>query len=378
MNEGTRIYVATRKGLFTVDRAARGWTVTRGDFLGINVTLVLQDPRNGAVYAAVRHEHFGSKVHRSAGDGAPWEERGAPVYPEKPAGLVEKDGMGIEVAWSLKQIWALAPGHPDRPDDLWCGTIPGGLFRSSDSAKSWSMVRSLWDHPARKEWFGGGADYPGIHSVLVDPRDPKRVALGVSCGGVWLTLDDGTTWNCRADGMRAEYMPPERQRDPNIQDPHLVVQCPARPEVYWAQHHNGIFRSGDDLVSWREIEGVKPSTFGFAVAVHPKDPDTAWFVPAAKDENRIPVDGRVVVTRTRDGGKKFEILDRGLPGEHAYDLVYRHALDVDEAGNRLSFGSTTGSLWVSENQGDAWTCVTNHLPPIHCVRFAKGRAARNS
>lgn len=141
--------------------------------------------------------------------------------------------------------------------------------------------------------------------------------------------------------------------------------------MYWAQHHNCVFRSTDGAASWREITDILPSTFGFAVAVHPGDPDTAWLVPGVSDEHRIPPDGHVVVNRTRDGGTSFETLRRGLPQEHAYDLTYRHALDVDETGDRLAFGTTTGTLWVSEDQGDAWQTASSHLPPVYCVRFAR-------
>jgi hypothetical protein len=171
--------------------------------------------------------------------------------------------------------------------------------------------------------------------------------------------------------MRAGYMPPDRQGDPLAQDPHRIVRCPAAPDHLWSQHHSGIFRSTDDAASWREIEpGAAPSTFGFAVAVHPTDPDTAWFVPGQSDEKRIPVGGRVCVTRTRDGGRTFDVLTAGLPQRHAYDLVYRHALDVDSLGEALAFGSTTGSLWLSADSGDSWRSVSAHLPPIYCVRFA--------
>ena len=151
----------------------------------------------------------------------------------------------------------------------------------------------------------------------------------------------------------------------------MVTQCPANPDVLWVQHHNGIFKSTDAAASWTEISGVAPSAFGFPVVVHPADADTAWFVPAAKDEKRYPVDGRVVVNRTRDGGKTFETLTRGLPQEHAYDLVFRHALDVDDSGDRLAFGSTTGSLWFSEDAGDSWVTASSNLPPIYAVRFEK-------
>jgi hypothetical protein len=170
--------------------------------------------------------------------------------------------------------------------------------------------------------------------------------------------------------MWAAYMPPEMRDYPNIQDPHRVVRCRAEPDCLWAQHHNGIFRSTDGAASWHEIPGVQPSTFGFGVAVHPDDPDVAWFVPGTSDEKRIPPDGRVVVTRTRDGGRTFDILRSGLPQEHAYDLVYRHALDVDDRGETLAFGWTTGSLWISDDQGDSWQAVSEHLPPVYCVRCA--------
>jgi hypothetical protein len=136
------------------------------------------------------------------------------------------------------------------------------------------------------------------------------------------------------------------------------------------QHHCGIFISRDGSESWQEIKNVPPSSFGFGVAVHPRDPDTAWFVPGIKDEKRIPVDGKLVVTRTRDGGKSFDVLRQGLPQEHSYDLVFRHALAVDESGDRLAFGSTTGGVWVSEDQGNSWQNVSHTLPPVHAVRFA--------
>jgi photosystem II stability/assembly factor-like uncharacterized protein len=145
---------------------------------------------------------------------------------------------------------------------------------------------------------------------------------------------------------------------------------PAAPDYLWAQHHNGIFRSTDDSASWQEITAAAPSLFGFAVAVHPRDPDTAWFVPGHSDQKRIPVSGRVVVTRTRDGGRTFDVLTSGLPQRHAYDLVFRHCLDIDSTGDVLAFGSTTGSLWATDDAGDSWQTVTNHLPPVYCVRFA--------
>jgi hypothetical protein len=367
------LLVATRKGLFTLERdAAAGpaWKLARTAFLGDPVTMVLA-VEGGCFYAALDLGHFGVKLHRSADAGRSWQEIAAPQYPPKPEALEDRDPFsGYPVPWTLKRIWSLERADPARAEALWCGTLPGGLFRSDDGGDTWQLMRALWDHPKRREWAGGGADWAGIHSICVDPRDPASVVIGVSVGGVWVTSDAGASWAPSTAGMRAEYMPPERTEEPSAQDPHRIVRCASAPDTLWAQHHNGVFRSTDAGASWQELETLRPSAFGFAVAVHPHDPGTAWFVPATKDERRYPVDAQVVVARTRDGGASFEVLRTGLPQEHAYDLVYRHALDVDDSGATLAFGSTTGSLWISEDQGERWQQISAHLPPIYCVRFA--------
>jgi photosystem II stability/assembly factor-like uncharacterized protein len=367
-----RILAATRKGLFTIARGRAGWSVESVAFLGDSASMVLPDSRDGSVYVALGHGHFGVKLHRSPDGGRSWEETAAPAFPARAPGEEPWiDTMGRAIPDSVQLVWSLECAGPDRVGSLWCGTIPGGLFHSADAGRSWELVRGLWDHPKRKEWFGGGADWPGIHSICVDPADARRVAVGVSCGGVWITTDGGTTWDCRSEGMWAAYMPPDRRSDPFIQDPHRVVQCGSNTAAYWAQHHNGVFRSIDGAQSWQEV-AVTPSSFGFAVAVHPKDGDIAWLVPGTSDERRIPVDGRVVVSRTQDGGRTFETLRNGLPQAHAYDLTFRHGLDIDASGERLAFGTTTGSLWVTEDQGDSWQAVSQHLPPVYCVRFVEG------
>ena len=369
-----RLYLGTRKGLIQLGRKSSGWQIDKVDFLGDNVSMLLPDERQGQLYAALNLGHFGSKLRRSENGGESWDECAVPVYPEGAMigapPFPDADGQpDNSKPATLSEIWSLETGGPDQPGLLWCGTIPGGLFRSADSGKSWNLVTSLWDCPDRLHWFGGGKDEPGIHSLCVDPRDSQRVLLSVSCGGVWLTEDGGETWACKADGMRAEYMPPERANDPVIQDGHRMVQCRDNPDSLWVQHHNGIFRSIDCAESWQEIENVSPSGFGFGVAVHPHDAETAWFVPAVNDECRVPVDQKFVVTRTRDGGKSFDILQNGLPGENCFDIVFRHCLVVDETGDCLAMGTSTGELWTSENGGDNWNHTASHLPQIYCVRF---------
>jgi hypothetical protein len=362
--------IGTRKGLFTLEPGGGAPRLDGPHFAGSPVTNAVRDHRDGATYVSLDHGHFGVHLHRSDDGGASWVEIAAPAYPPKPDGASEINPMSQrELEWSTQLGWVIEPGHDDEPGVLWCGTIPGGLFRSDDRGDTWNLVEALWNMPARQKWFGGGYDDAGVHSISVDPRGPGRVVVGVSCGGAWRTDDGGASWAVAARGMRADFVPPDQAGDPDTQDPHRIVRCPAAPDVLWTQHHCGIFRSIDDGDSWVEIAEAGPSTFGFAVAVHPLDPDTAWFVPAISDEVRIPVDGRMVVTRTRDGGQSFDVLTRGLPQENAYDLVYRHAFDVDAAGEQLIMGSTTGNLWWSGDGGDSWSAVSSNLPPIASVRF---------
>lgn len=357
-----RLYVGTRKGLFVCVRKGRGeWKVERTSFLGDPVTYVLPDARDGALYAALNLGHFGVKLHRSEDGGESFQEVAAPAYPKAEEGAKDE-------APAVKLVWCVEASGDDRPGSLWAGTIPGGLFRSDDRGESWRLNDELWNEPRRGDWFGGGYDHPGIHSVAVHPTNSRRVTIGVSCGGVWITEDEGRSWRASTKGMFAEYMPPEKRDDPAIQDPHRLVQSPSDPKVFFVQHHNGVFRSADGGESWESIRS-RPSSFGFAAAIHPNDPKTSWLVPLVKDECRVPVDGKLVVARTRDGGETFEILREGLPQEHAYDVVYRHGLDVDRTGDRLAMGSTTGSLWLSEDQGDSFRTLASFLPPIYSVRF---------
>jgi hypothetical protein len=224
--------------------------------------------------------------------------------------------------------------------------------------------------PGREAWFGAGYDYAGIHSIIVDPRDSKHLVIAVSIGGVWITRDGGESWVIGGHGLRSDYVPPGQEQDPNLQDAHLIAACAADPDRIWCQHHCGIFVSDDGGMNWRESLGVQPSAFGFAVAAHPTDRDRAWFAPAQKDAARVPVDGKLVVTESRDGGVSFHIHRAGLPQVEAYDLIYRHGLVVDGTGNRLAMASTTGNLWISGDGGAGWSLLSGNLPPISCVAFA--------
>lgn len=363
------LHLATRKGLFTVRREGRAWQIGEPDFLGANVSMVLSDPREGALYAALETRRSGPKLYRRAAGFDGWEEVAVPAFAAGPDDAQDVDpATGRPVPRVVTRIWALEAGPRNRPGELWCGTIPGGLFQSHDGGRRWELVRPLWDHPGREQWMGGCGDAPGIHHISLDPRDGRRIVAGVSIGGLWFTDDRGASWTCRGKGMRATYVPPEHAHEPGVQNIHALARCAAHPDTLWVQHQCGIYRSTDGGATWSGLEAT-PSSFGFALAAHPRDPGTAWFVPVASDKLRVPVGGRLVVTRTRDGGQTFEELTAGLPPAHAYDVVYRHALAVDRTGARLAFGTTTGSLYVSTTGGDKWVAVSHHLPPIHAVRF---------
>lgn len=356
-----RLYVGTRKGLFELAPRNGAWDIADVRFLGEPVTAVLADGES--LLAALDLGHFGVHLWRRDAGGA-WAETGVPAFPPKP-----EDAADDPHPWSLGKVWVLEKGGVN--GRIWAGTMPGGLFRSDDGGASWSLIDSLWRMPERKQWFGvAGGEQPGISSVLVDPRNPTDIRVGVSTAGVWASTDEGRSWRIINQGMYNEYMPPERTGDPITQDIHRLARCAAHPEIMWCQHHNGVFHSENAGADWTEVTAIRPSKFGFAVAAHPKERDTAWFVPAIKDERRVPVDGKVVVARTRDGGNSFDVLTKGLPQRHAYDLVWRHALAVDATGERLAFGSTSGGVWISENGGDSWAALDARLPPVSVVRFA--------
>ena len=353
-----RAWVATRKGLFELRRNSAGWAVERLSFAGDPVSMLLPPQADGRMLAALNLGHFGVKLHASEDAGASWQEAATPAYPAQPEGA---EGP----PWKLVQIWSLEAAH----GTVWAGTLPGGLFRSADFGRSWSLVDALWQQPGRAQWFGGGYDVPGIHSICPHPQRGGELLVGISCGGVWVTRDDGANWTLQAKGMRAAYMPPDQAEDPNIQDPHRIVRCPAQPDVLWCQHHNGIWRSSDNAASWQDVANVPLANFGFAVAVHPEDGQTAWFAPAQADQRRVPVGAALAVNRTRDGGHSFTLCREGLPQQHCYDLVYRHGLTVADDGRQLLMGSTTGGLWASSDGGEQWQTVSQTLPPIYALRF---------
>ncbi|MCB0572797.1 MAG: hypothetical protein KDC66_23675 [Phaeodactylibacter sp.] len=361
MSDKNTLFLATRKGLAVCSRRAGGWKITSTHFDGVPVTIAYEDERNGAWWACLSHGHWGVKLHRSFDRGANWEEVAAPAYPE---GAEVKEGEPA----ATQYLWAMQHGGHSKPGRLWLGTIPGGLFRSDNGGDSFELVESLWNHPSRpKNWFGGGFDHPGIHSIVLDPRDDNHLYIGISCAGVFESLDGGQSWMPRNKGMRADYLP-----DPHTEvghDPHLLLAAPSNPDVLWQQNHCGIFVSTDRAANWADVsETAGPARFGFAIAIADDNPYQAWVAPALSDEKRVAIGHSLCICRTDDGGQSWQAQRNGLPQEHCYDIIYRHALAA--SGDDIAFGTTTGNAFFSTDRGDSWQVLSHYLPMVHAVRFA--------
>ncbi|HVS98666.1 MAG TPA: hypothetical protein VHE54_19370 [Puia sp.] len=354
------LLLGTRKGLIAYHQSSARWEVENVSFEGQPVSIAYSDPRNGTWWACLDHGHWGVKLHRSRDRGATWQEVPAPAYPE---GEEVKDGVPA----TTRYIWAMMHGGQRNTSRLWIGTDPGGLFRSMDGGDSFGLVESLWNHPTRKTgWFGGGRDLPGIHSIVLDPRNEDHLHIGISCAGVFETTDGGKHWEVRNNGLRAEYLP-----DPQSgvgHDPHILVAAPSDPDTLWQQNHCGIFRSTDGAATWQEVSQKEgPARFGFALAVAEDDPGQAWVAPADSDGNRTAIKGALCICRTDDGGKTWKEYRKGLPQKNCFDIVYRHALV--SSGDSLAFGTTTGNLFFSPDRGESWETLNNYLPMVYSVQF---------
>ncbi len=367
---GAKLLIGTRKGLLSFERRGARFELASVAHDGVPIAFAVNDPRNHATWACLDHGHWGQKLSRSLDGGATWEEIAAPKYPEGAEVPVGFPGTGVRPRKpaTLRYAWYLALGGKDQPGRLYLGTEPGGLFVSDDNGANWRLCDALWNHPSRLEcWSGGGRDDAGIHSILVDPRDSRRVLVAVSSAGVFESRDDGASWISRNRGLRNDYVP-----DPTnefVHDPHFVTWCPSAPDFVWQQNHFGIFASDDGAANWRDVSQKDgPARFGFPVAVDELDPRTAWVVPAASDQNRAAFGRSLCVARTEDGGASWTALRNGLPQENCFDIVLRHALDI--AGNTLAFGSTTGNAFASLDRGETWHSLGSNLPPIYSVRFA--------
>lgn len=352
--------LGTRKGLVTFRKSKSGkWKFDNVSFLGEPVSLAYVDKKSGNWWACLDHGHWGVKLHKSIDQGRNWIKVEAPKYPE---GMVIKG----DTPASTRYLWSMTNGG-NASDRLYIGTEPGGLFQSDDGGESFHLIDSLWNHPSREEkWFGGGRDHPGIHSIIVDPRNSDHIYVGISVAGVFESVNGGKTWEPKNKGLTADFLP-----DPFAevgQDPHLLVACESNPDYLWQQNHCGIFKSENAGELWEDVSEKKgPAYFGFAIAVDSNDPQIAWVVPGVSDQTRVAVDRSLCVCRTIDGGSTWQKLNKGLPKDSSFDITYRHALDIDM--DVVAFGTTTGNLYLSNNKGDDWETISNNLPMVYSLDF---------
>jgi hypothetical protein len=355
------ILLGTRKGFIAYVYKNGLWKTENISFDGIPVSIAFADERTGTWWACLDHGHWGVKLHRSINRGKTWEELTAPAYPE---GALIKEGLPAVTRY----IWAMAHGGRSHGSRLWIGTDPGGLFLSEDGGSNSKLVESLWNHPTRKDgWFGGGRDQPGIHSIVVDPRNENHIHIGISCAGIFETTDAGHSWAIRNKGMQAEFLP-----NPDAEtgyDPHILVAALSNPDILWQQNHCGIYRSIDAGKNWMDISQKEgPANFGFAMAVAEDNAEQAWVAPAHSDVTRTTINRALCICRTDDGGKSWKEMRKGLPQENCFDIVYRHCLAC--SGDALAFGTTTGNLFFSNDRGESWQILNNYLPMVYSVQFA--------
>jgi photosystem II stability/assembly factor-like uncharacterized protein len=347
------ILLGTKKGAFILESDAlrRSWQL-RGPFCETwPLNHVIADPATGTICGGGGNEWFGPAVWKSEDLGATWTHSSEGLaYPE-----------GEE---PIKSTWSLAPAG----DHLYAGVEPAGLFRSDDAGQTWRHVAGLRDHPTRPEWQPGGAGLI-LHSLVPHLSDERQIWVGISSAGVFHTADGGATWEPRNRGTRSDFLP-EGQRYPEFgQCVHCLVRAAGAPDRLYQQNHCGMYRSDDGGRSWQSIEAGLPSTFGFPAAVHPRDPATLYLVPLNGDiAGRYVPDARAAVWRTRDGGDSWQDLREGLPQQNVFFGVLRQAMATDRlepAG--VYFGTNSGGLYASADEGESWRCIAQHLPLITSV-----------
>ena len=355
------VLVGTMKGAFLLrsNGARARWEAGGPHFAGQAVYAMAYDGRAGRrrLWAGTGSMHWGAVLRSSDDMGKTW------TNPE--AANVR---FPAESGVSLKQIWQVRPGRSEEPDILYCGVEPAALFESRDAGATWTLNQGLFGHPHRTQWQPGGGGLC-LHTIVPDAANRRRLLVAISTGGCYRTDDGGQTWQPRNQGVRADFMP---DKYPEFgQCVHKVVQHPARPERLFLQNHWGLYRSDDSGDSWRDIANGVPSDFGFAMAIHPHDPDTVYIVPIESDEFRCTPDGKLRVYRTRNAGDSWEALTRGMPQKDALETVLRDAMATDPLNPAgIYFGTRSGQLWGSSDGGASWSLIRGGLPPIVCVKAA--------
>ncbi len=354
MSETTALLVGTRKGLFVLDgdTSRDDWEV-RGPLCdGWPIHDAIIDPATGALLAAGGNNWYGPAVWRSDDLGATWSHSSE--------GLTYGDD-----GEKITTIWNLTAGT----DALYAGVEPAGLFRSRDAGLTWQHVEGLTNHPTRPEWQPGNGGLC-LHSIVPHPTDADRLWVGISSVGAFETRDGGTSWELRNKGVRADFDP---NPDPQFgQCVHKMVMAADGGEHLYQQNHCGVYRSMDGGRQWEEITAGLPTQFGFPIGAHPRDPKTVWTIPLSEpDQGRYMPEGHAAVWRSNDGGDSWKRSDDGLPRDNAYIAVLREAMAVDRLDPvGVYFGTSTGQLYGSRDEGQSWRLIADNLPAIWSVAAA--------
>ena len=352
----TVLMVGTRKGCFLLesDEARRDWNL-RGPFCeGWPIYHMIRDAESGTVFAAAASEWHGASVWRSPDLGETWEQ--------------SSEGLSYENGdLKLSKVSGLTAAH----GRLFAGAENPGVFESRDGGATWSLLTNLEGQPGSEGWNDPANQPPGhlgVPAILPHPDHPERYWAIVQGVGIFETTDDAATWTPRNRGLRADW---PREHEEVGFCVHKLVMSPTDNDRLYQQNHVGMHRSDDAGQSWTEITEGLPTEFGFAAAVHPHDRDTFYVIPLDPGHARCMPDGKAAVWRTRDAGSSWQRLDDGLPQEDAHVGVLRVGMAIDTYDQPgLYFGTSTGQLFASADEGDSWTEIASYLPGIASVEVA--------
>ena len=378
-----RVLVGTRKGAFvlTSDGKRERWEVSGPHFAGWEIYHMKASPvEPNRLFASQTSAWFGQIIQRSDDGGKTWQPPGTKPEdlmgpggtPKGESNMFVYDGVpgthqwydGTQHPWEFKRVWHLEPSLTD-PDTVYAGVEDAALFRSNDGGKSWLELSGLRKHDTGPKWQPGAGGMC-LHTILLDPSNPKRMFAAISAAGAFRTDDSGKTWKPINRGLHSQYIP-----DPNAEVGHCVHRIamhPARPNVLFMQKHWDIMRSDDGGDSWREVSGNLPTDFGFPIDIHSHEPDTIYVVPIKSDSEHFPPDGKLRVYRSRTGGNEWEALTKGLPQRDCYVNVLRDAMAVDSLDScGVYFGTTGGQVYASADSGDNWAPIVRDLPAVLSV-----------
>jgi len=385
-----RVLVGTRKGAFILnsDGKRAKWEVSGPFFAGWEIYHIKGSPADpNRIYVSQTSGWFGQIIQRSDDGGKTWHQPG--LKPGEPTTTPEGMPMaesnkfvydtspetgkpltthqwydGTQHPWEFKRVWHLEPSLND-PETVYAGVEDAALFRTTDGGKNWHELAGLRGHGTGPQWMPGAGGM-GLHTILLDPKNPNRIYVAISAAGAFRTDDAGKTWKPINKGLTSQYIP-----DPNAEIGHCVHRIamhPSRPDVLYMQKHWDVLRSDNAGELWQEVSGNLPTDFGFVVDVHAHEPNTIYVVPIKSDSEHFPMDGKLRVYRSRNGGNEWEAMTKGLPQNNCYVNVLRDAMAVDSLDDcGIYFGTTGGQVYVSPDGGENWNAIVHDLPAVYSV-----------